>query len=222
MAEMQPTSRTWHYRLLWLTAISSVVFNILLLGGLVTFRMSARQQVTEAITTLQGARLENFDMQVHIDEMLPVSMTVPFSDTFQVPISTTIPVSTSILFEDTVTVPINTTIPINRDIIVAVDIPVIGRVDLPIPIIANIPVNLSVDVEISREIPIQTDIPVDLMVDVPVQSEIPIDTEMPVVLDFPVTVPLDETGFQLLLTQLQEALAKLALSLGAAQSPLPD
>jgi hypothetical protein len=37
--------RSWHYILLWLIAIASLVLNILLLAGLYNFRAQARREV---------------------------------------------------------------------------------------------------------------------------------------------------------------------------------
>jgi hypothetical protein len=216
MQESRPMTRTWHYWLLWVVAILALALNVVLVANLLSFRAEARRQVQAASVTLNEVELGSFDLPIEVDESLQISMTVPFSDTFMVPISATVPVSTSVLFEDEVTVPINTVIPVNTTIDVPIDIPVIGlfQIPIPIPIATNIPVNLTVNVPISREIPVQTDIPVDLVVAVPIRSDIPIETEVPVRLDFPVTIPLDEMGFQSLVDQVQQALQLLADMLG--------
>ncbi|MCI0394238.1 MAG: hypothetical protein L0332_28420 [Chloroflexi bacterium] len=224
MTATRPLSRTWHYGLLWLLALLSLLFNAVLIITLLSLRAQAREEVNQAIEILNEATLENFDLPVHVDETLAISMTVPYSDTFVVPISATVPVSTSVLFKDNIQVPIDTIIPVNTTVHVPVDIPVAGRVTIPIPIFTNIPVSLTVEVPISRTIPVRTDIPVDLMVTIPVQSEIPIQTDVPVLLDFPVTIPLSELGFQALVEQLQEALAAMAEMLGGpppAPAPAP-
>jgi hypothetical protein len=212
---MSESKTPWHYYLLWFVAILALVVGVLILVALLSFRAQARQEIKDASTYLETVELGQFDLPIVVDETLMLSMTVPFSDTFFVPISATIPVSTSILFEDQIVVPINTNIPINTTFNVPVDIPLVGLIDLPIPISTNIPVNLTVDVPISSKVPINIDIPVNLLVDVPVASDIPIETDIPIQLEFPVTIPLDEMGFQTLLTQLQEALQLLAQSLGA-------
>ncbi|HSM56061.1 MAG TPA: hypothetical protein VK879_07905 [Candidatus Sulfomarinibacteraceae bacterium] len=203
----------WHYLLLWLIALTSLALNTYLFWQLNGLRTRARQEVANASELLDGVELEPYDLPVHVDETIPISITVPFSDTFQVPISTTIQVSDVVPFEDNIEVPINTVIPINTT--VSVPIPAIGNIEIPIPIVTSIPINMQVNVPISRSIPVELDIPVDFMVEVPVESEVPIQAEIPVLLDFPVTLPLDEMGFQHLLQQVQEALEGLERLLGS-------
>lgn len=213
-----PTKKTpsiWGYRLLWVLVAISLGLNSLFLMGMFNFRMQARQQVERVSTILQTSEFDDISWNVQINERLPVSITVPFSDTFQVPLSITIPVSTSVLFEDVIEVPINTVLPINIREIGAADTPLLNLEFIPLSTFVNVPVNLMVNVPISREIPVETDIPVDLLVEIPVSTTVPIHMDIPVILDIPVTVPLDELGFQKLLNQVQEALNLLAELLGA-------
>jgi len=208
-------ARSWHYRALWTIAGLSFILNIVLIFGLFSIRANARRQVTQAADTLGGIQFEAFDLPIAIDQTLPISLTVPFSDTFVVPISQTVPVSLSVLFQDNIDVPIHEIIPINTIVVVPVTIPIIGSlVDLEIPIITNIPVNLDVQVPISRSIPIDTSIPVVFEVQVPVRSDVPIRAEVPVQMNIPVTVPLNEMGLDTLIGQLEQALRDLAKSLG--------
>ena len=208
-------ARSWHYRILWVIAIISLLFNILLVVGLFSVRDNARQQVTEAADSLASVQLEPQQLEVVIDQELAISLTVPFSDTFVVPVSQTIPVSLSVLFEDNIQVPIEEVIPINTTVVVPVTIPIIGQlVDLDIPIATNIAIDFDVDVPISRTIPISTSIPVVFDVDVPVQSDVPIEAVVPVNMEIPVTVPLDEFGLEDLIGQIEQALRNLAESLG--------
>lgn len=206
-------ARSWHYRLLWLVALLSLALNLALFAGIYAFRRQAQEEVRNASRLLNTVEIEDFELSVQVDETLPISLTVPFSDTFQTSVSATVPISTVIPFTDNIEVPVNAVIPINTQ--VQVPVPVIGNVVVPIPIVTSIPVSLTVDVPISRSIPVQLDIPVNLDLEVPVQSEVTIDTEVPVQLEFPVTIPFDEMGFQSLLGQVQEALDVLAELLGA-------
>jgi len=199
--------RGWHYLLLWLLVLVSLGLNVFLFVTLNNIRNQARTQVEAAGERLQAVEVGAFELPVHIDETLPISFTVPFSDTFVVPISATIPVSASVPFSETIDVPINTNIPINATI--SVPLPAIGNIPIPIPIVTNIPVNLDVQVPISRTIPVELDIPVDLIIEVPVESQVPIETEVPVQFDFPVTLPLEDMGLQQLIQQVQAALDSL-------------
>ncbi len=208
-------ARSWHYRALWVIAIISLVFNILLVIGLFSARATARQQVTEAADSLGDIQFESFDLPINVNETLPISLTVPFSDTFVVPVSQTVPISLSVLFEDNLEVPIQEVIPINTVVNVPVTIPPLGQlVNLPIPIVTNIPIDLMVEVPISREIPIDTSIPVVFEVEAPVNTDVPIQAEVPVVLDFPVTIPLNDMGLDGILLEIEQALRDLAKSLG--------
>lgn len=216
--QQPPSKRTphmWGYRLLWVLVAISLGLNGLLLAGMFNFRMQARQQVEQVSTILQTSQFDDISWNVQINEQLPVSITVPFSDTFQVPLSITIPVSTSVLFEDMIEVPINTVLPINIREVGTAGTPLLNLEFIPLSTFVNVPVNLLVTVPISREIPVETDIPVDLLIEIPVSTTIPIYMDIPVILDIPVTVPLDELGFQKLLNQVQSALNLLAQLLGA-------
>ena len=207
-----PVARSWHYRLLWLVALASLALNLAFLASIYTFRQRAQEEVRNASRLLSTVEIESYELPVEVDESLPISLTVPFSDTFRTPISTSVPVSTAIPFTDNIEVPINTVIPINTE--VRVPVPVIGNIVVPIPIVTSIPVSLTVDVPISRSIPVQLDIPVNLDLEVPVESEVAIDTQVPVQLDFSVTIPIDEMGFDAVLLRLQEAVDVLAELLG--------
>lgn len=199
--------RGWHYLLLWLLVFVSLGLNIYLFVTLMNIRTQARVQVQAAEERLAAVEVGDYELPIEIDETLPISFTVPFSDTFVVPISATIPVSASVPFSETIDVPINTVIPINAT--VSVPVPVLGNIPIPIPIVTSIPVNLDVKVPISRTIPVQLDIPVDLTIEVPVESEVPVQTDVPVQFDFPVNLPLEEMGLEQLLEQVHAALDAL-------------
>ncbi|MFZ0548816.1 MAG: hypothetical protein WAM60_25425 [Candidatus Promineifilaceae bacterium] len=208
-------ARSWHYRILWLIAILSLIFNVVLVFGLFSIRNNARRQVTAAADSLAAIQFEDYNLPVNINESLPISLTVPFSDTFVVPISQSIQVSLTVPFSDNIDVPIQEIIPINTTVEVPVTLPPLGQiVRIPIPIVTNIPIDLHVQVPISRSIPIDTSIPVVFEVDVPVQSNVPIQAEIPVDMDFPVTIPLHDMGLDGLIQQIEQALRDLAESLG--------
>lgn len=211
MPESPSPWRTWHYRLIWIITLASLLFNVLLLAGFFAFRLRAQREVANVSKTLNAIEINNLELPIHVDQQLSISMTVPFSDTFFVPISTTVPISTAVPFQDMIDVPINTIIPVNT----TVNVPLAGLGSIPVPIVTDIPINLNVTVPISRNVRVQTTVPINLEVHVPIQSDIPIQTEVPVVMDFPVTIPLDQLGFNVLLEQVKEALNLLARVLGA-------
>jgi hypothetical protein len=204
-----PSPASWHYPLLWLIALTSLFMNVALVVTLHNVRSQVQTEAAALAEALDGFVLEDMELDIAIDETVPISLTIPFSDTFRVPIRETIPVATTVLFEDLIEVPINAVIPIDTDFVVQVDIPLVGRTGIPIPIVTTIPISLTVEVPISRVIPIETDIEVDFLVDVPVESEIPVNAQLPVRLDIPITIALDQIGLEVLLQQLQDALQSL-------------
>jgi len=213
--------RSWHYVLLWIIVIISLTFNIILLAGLINFRSRAQQEVANASELLDTVNLQDsLEVPITVDESLPISITVPFSDTFQVNINETVPISSTIMVEENIEVPINDVVRINRDLTVSV---VLAGIPIPvdIPIRADIPISLNLDVPVNLEVPVDMEIPIDLAVAVPIQTEVPIDTTVPVQLDFPVTVPLDQLGFNALLDQVKNALQLLGEVLGAPLASVP-
>lgn len=203
----QRIRRGWHYILLWLLVLTSLGLNVYLIDSLNTARERARTEVVAAGERLDDLDVGDYELPIEIDETLPISFTVPFSDTFIVPISTTIPVSATVPFSDTIEVPIRANIPINAT--VSVPLPAIGNIPIPIPIVTNIPIALDVSVPISRSIPVELDIPVNLTIEVPVESQVPVQTEIPVELDFPVRLPIEDMGLQQVLQQVKDALDAL-------------
>jgi hypothetical protein len=206
--------RSWHYILLWLIAIVSLTLNILLLAGLYNFRLQAQREVANVTEILDTVKIENFELPVVVDETLPIEITVPFSDTFEVPIQETVPISLTIPIEENISFPVNDVVRINRD--VTVSVVVLGApIPVDIPIRADIPIALNIDVPVELEVPVNTEIPINLDIVVPVDTEVAIQEEVPVKLDFPVTVPLDQLGFNTLLGEVREGLRILAELLGA-------
>lgn len=213
-----PKWRSWHYILLWLVAITSLVLNILLLAGLYNFRLQAQREVSKVTQILDTVEIENFELPVVVDETLPIDITVPFTDTFEISVRETVPISLTIPIKENVSFPINDVVRINRD--VTVSIVVLGApIPVNIPIRADIPIALNIDIPVDLAVPVDTTIPIELDLVVPVDTEVTIQEEVPVKLDFPVTVPMDELGFNVLLVEVQNGLRLLAELLGAPAQP---
>ncbi len=206
--------RSWHYILLWLVAVVALVLNLLLLAGLYNFRLQAQREVSSVTKILDTVKIENFELPVVVDETLPIDISVPFSDTFEVAINETVPISITIPIKENVSFPINDVVRINRD--VTVSIVILGQaIPVDIPIRADIPISLDIDIPVDLEVPVDTTIPINLNIKVPVDTEVAIQEEVPVKLDFPVTIPLDDLGFNVLLIQVKDGLRLLAELLGA-------
>ena len=207
--EQPANRRPWHYILLWVIVLVSLALNVYLLVGFNNFQRNVQQEANRISETLDGVEIENYELPIVVDETFAISLTVPFSDTFEVPIKTTVPVSTSITVDETISVAFNDVVSLDRD--VQVFLSVLGQsIPVDIPIRADVPVDLQTDVPIKLEVPVEAEIPIDLMVKVPVHTEVPIEAEIPVQMAFPVTVPLEEMGLNALLAQLQEGLKVLA------------
>ncbi len=204
----------WHYWLLWVVVIISLTLNAVLLIGLIRFRLRAQQEIANVAKILDTVEFENFEIPVVVDETLPISLDVDFSETFQVPINETISVSTTVPIVEDLSFPINEVVSIDSDVQVSVEI--LGqRIPVDVPIQADVPISMNVVVPLDMDVPIETDIPIEMMIEVPVESQIPINTEVPVQMEFPVTVPLDELGFNTLLQEVKDGLQILSELLGA-------
>lgn len=209
MSELEPsrdeavTKRSWPYLLLWGIALTSLLLNLLLLGGLWRFQQQARAQITAVTATLEGVRLRDMTLPLVIDETVPLALTVPFSDTFQVPISMTVPISTTFAVQDTINVPLDEVVSIDRD--VTVNLSILGQaVPVNIPIRADVPIRLDAAIPLDLQVPVRAEVPLDLVVDVPVRTELPVDAEVPVRMEIPVTLPLGELGLNDFLAGLRE------------------
>jgi len=205
MSNLIQTTTPGGYGLLWTIAILSLLLNIGLIAGAIYILNQTSQQLSSAAETVAASKLSNFDIPVKIDETIPVSFTVEYKDEFNVPIDTSVPVSTSIQFKDTVVFPINEVIPVDTSI--AIKIPILNQpIPIEIPIKTDIPVNLNVEIPLDYTIPIETEIPVNLTVDFPIETEIPVNEQVPVQMDFPVTVPLEDTEIPGFMQQIADGL----------------
>lgn len=195
---------------MWILIGLSLLLNLLVLGLLFIAYRRIQQLARETTILLENYELQDIDVPFHIDEALPIHFDVDFEDRFEVPIKTTIPVATSIHFEETVHVPIRDTVKIDRDLQIGVHIPVINQtVPILLPIRASIPVNLDVTIPLQYDIPVKTEIPIDITVDIPVKTQFPIREEIPVKLDFPVTIPVMDTGLPQILNGIKDQLSGL-------------
>ncbi len=147
-------SRPIDYWALWVVALASVAINIWLVTLLLGIRRQVGEGAASAAQAIGDLRRSSIDYQVHIEQSLPVSFTVPLSQTVSVPISTTFPINTE------ATIPLRTPI---------------GTFPITIPIQAVVPVNLRPEVPLRLSVPISATVPVVL--DVPIHVAIA-DTDL--------------------------------------------
>jgi hypothetical protein len=142
-------TRPLDYWLLWGVALISLAINIWLINTLSGVRRQAGQGAALAAQAIGDLSQSSIDYQVHLEKSLPVSLTVPISQTLSIPINTTLPINTE------ATIPLKTPI---------------GTFPITIPIQATVPVNLQPSVPIRLSVPISTTVPVIL--DVPIHVAI--------------------------------------------------
>ncbi len=128
-----------------LTLLSLTLNGIVILQFL-QFRQAAHGVVTDARALIAGLADDTFSYTVEIDQELPISTEIPFSETFSVPINTVVPISTTV--------------------VVPVDLG-FTTYELAVPIEAAFPVNMEPTVPVSQVVDITTVVP--LRVDVPIE-----------------------------------------------------
>ena len=143
------TKRPLDYYLLWFIVLLSLAINAGLVYALVVARARAAEGAQMAAQALKSLRASSFDYSAHIEQTLPVSLTIPFNTSVTVPISVTLPINTDFSFT----------------------ISILGQ-DFPVnlPIHANVPVNVEPQVPVHLSVPISTTVPVVL--DVPVHIDL--------------------------------------------------
>ncbi|MBI4772281.1 MAG: hypothetical protein HY784_18125 [Chloroflexi bacterium] len=141
-------SRPFDYWLLWFIALLSLVGHAGWVGVLLVARQQAGVGVTRAAQAVGGLRAASIDYPVHLQQSLPISLTLPVSTTVSVPISATVPIDTQITVPVTtafgtfhVTVPVKTTIPV--DIQPAVPIRLTVPVSTTVPVVLDVPVHIA-------------------------------------------------------------------------------
>lgn len=144
--------RFWRY-LISVLVVLSLLLNVYLLVTLTQIGRglhTAAESGREALADVLG---EPAAITVAVNQQIPISMTIPFSDTFVVPVVFDFPLSTRVA--------------------TYVNIPVLGRQEIVVPVEATIPVSQTFEVPISRAIPIS--LTYVLQADIPVEVEIPPD-----------------------------------------------
>lgn len=141
--------RSWDYWLLWGVAVLSLGLNLWLINTLLQARQQAAEGAATAARAVSNLRQSVITYTVHIEQSLPVSLTVPFKTTVAVPLSTTLPIATD------VTIPLDTPF---------------GQIPINIPIRTVVPINLSTTIPVNVAVPISTSVPVNF--DVPISLEL--------------------------------------------------
>ena len=87
-------TRSLDYWLLWVVALTSLAINVWLVSTLLGVRRQAGQAAVLAAQAVGDLRQSSIEYSVHIERALPISLTIPISQTIRVPISTILPIDT--------------------------------------------------------------------------------------------------------------------------------
>jgi hypothetical protein len=130
-------------------ALVSLLINAGLVYGLAVARQRAAEGAQTAADAMAALRSASVEYTVHVDQSVPVSLTVPFNTAVNVPISTTLPINTEFSFS------LHT---------------LVGDFPVNLPVHADVPVNLTSQVPVHMAVPISTTVPVAL--DVPIKIDV--------------------------------------------------
>jgi len=144
-------NRGYLIALIVLSALSllSLALNGIVIVALLDLRQSAHRIVVDTQEFLTQIADDTFSYTVELDQEVPVSAEIPFSEAFNVPINTVIPISTTVqvpvdlgFTTYRLTVPIETVVPVDMDV--------------------TVPVSQVVD--ITTVVPLQVDVPIEVAV----------------------------------------------------------
>jgi len=140
---------------LFMLVTVSLALNFALIVTLLRARSAALNALDQAVAVTNGLGNEAFSIPVHIDQNVPVSISVPFA------------------YQDTIMM--NTTIPIS--IVVTTPLDLAGqRIEVTMPVKTTVPVKLQVPVSVNKTIDVNTNVPVKFDTNVEVRLA---DTPLP-------------------------------------------
>lgn len=148
IGNMLKSSKNW---ILWILVLGSLAMNFWILGKFLSLEGRTNQGAGEILKALNKAQSGSISYTAHINQNVPISVTVNL--------------------DDTITVPINAKVPVKTTVIVPVTIPVINQVvDLNVPINTIVPINTVVSVPVRKTLVVRGSSPI--VVDVPVNIPI--------------------------------------------------
>jgi hypothetical protein len=138
---LKPHYRPFDYYLLWLAVLISIGINVYLINVIVEARHQVGIVASNAAVAVGQLRTTTIDYPVHIQQSLPISITLDYREDINVPISVTVPIDVQ------VSVPLRTPL---------------GVFPINVPVVTNIPISLTTVVPLDVSIPISMTIPVDV------------------------------------------------------------
>jgi len=140
------SSRPLDYWLLWLVALVSLLFNLAFVIILFSVRRQVGAGAQQAAAAIGDLRQATITYTVHIDQEMPIAISVPINTTVNAPLDLNVPIKTE------ATVPLNTPF---------------GSFPVTFPVEVTVPVHFTPTIPINLNVPISTKIPVNL--EVPIQ-----------------------------------------------------
>ena len=125
----------------------SLALNFALIVTLVRVRSAALDALDQAVAVTNGLGNEVFSIPVHIDQNVPVSVSMPFAYQDTIVVDTTVPIST------TVSVPIDLA---GQAVVVALPL----RTAVPVKL--QVPVSLSKTIDVNASVPVKFDTNVEV------------------------------------------------------------
>ncbi len=128
----------------------SLALNFALIVTLLQARSAALGALDEAVAVTNGLGNEVFSIPVHVDQKVPVSVSVPFAYQDTIMVNTTIPISTTVsvpldLGGQTVVValPVRTAVPVKLQVPVSLSKTIDANASVPVKFDTNVEVRLS-------------------------------------------------------------------------------
>jgi hypothetical protein len=143
-------------------------------------RDAMRYALDQGLEALEDVEDETFETTIHVQDSIPVDVTIPFRRDFNVPVHVDVPISHDLIFEETFVVPIKTPL-----------------------------LDLTVDVPISTTIPVSLTVPIHTDVPFTIEETFSFSTDVDIDLAIPVTIPVTDTPLPDSLGQLRTILQEL-------------
>lgn len=127
----------------------SLLLNAIVIHALLDARRTALRVVQDAQSLVNELSDDVFRYSVELEQDVPISAEVPFSETFNIPVNTVVPIDTSVVVPVDLgittyrlRIPINTVFPVDIDLTVPVN--QVITVDTVVPIAVEVPLDIAV------------------------------------------------------------------------------
>ena len=191
--------------LLWIVSLSSLLLNILIIGGFIFARgligemvADANQELFTSLETLETYAAAEIPIKMQQSAEVLATEPIRIQESVSIPVHTAVAIDQTLQFQQEVIVPVRQTIPVNQTAYAPISILGVNR-SIPVPIAFDIPVNFDMVVPIDVAIPFQANVPIETEVPFTLDKEIPmpvmtVEVEMQDTVELPVTEILQETS----------------------------